>query len=306
MSDASIQVTAEQLNNAEALLISKETEITELRNQLIQGESQFQSAAKEHQEVLAKLEAESKKNNELILQMTVMENIMLKREMELAKLKTDLYERISISRLPVFEGKNIAYNRWINGATEIFDNYTTLKDFQKRALVVESLKGPARDCFKEALNRQYGSLESTDQALERINTLKLTLKSDFNSFIQQIRPSIKLIAGDNNMLVIAMLRKQVDPEIRKYVPKVANESFEEHEKRLKAHMNDSQAKFTSHFSRSNNMDIESFRSPIQVENDYAVAAAQYAPYSRQRQHVNNYQRNPFQCYNSRTTERTLQ
>ncbi|OMJ11485.1 hypothetical protein AYI69_g9808, partial [Smittium culicis] len=46
---------------------NKETEITELRNQLIQGESQFQSAAEEHQEVLAKLEAESKKNNELIL-----------------------------------------------------------------------------------------------------------------------------------------------------------------------------------------------------------------------------------------------
>ncbi|OMJ22361.1 hypothetical protein AYI70_g2923 [Smittium culicis] len=311
MSDASIQVTSEQLNNAEALLISKETEITELRNQLIQ-------------------EAESKKNNDLILQMTVMENTMLKREMELVKLKAELYERISvlqsgtathelaagtsgnaikqISRLPVFEGKTIAYNRWINGVTEIFENYTTLKDFQKRALVVESLKGPARDwydaepdsnvadwnSFKEALNRQYGSLESTDQALERIDMLKLTMKTDLNSFIQQIRPSIKLIAGDNNTLAIAMLRKQVDTEIRKYVPKVANESFEEHEKRLKVHMNDSQAKFTSHSSRSNSMEIESFSAPIQVENDYAVAAAQYAPYNRQRQHVTNYQRNPFQ------------
>ncbi|OMJ15355.1 hypothetical protein AYI70_g7330, partial [Smittium culicis] len=148
MSDASIQVTSEKLNNAEALLISKETEITELRNQLIQ-------------------EAESKKNNELILQMTVMENTMLKREMELVKLKAELYERISvlqsgtathdlsagasgnsikqISRVPVFEGKTFAYNRWINGVTEIFENYTTLKDFQKRELVVESLKGPARD-----------------------------------------------------------------------------------------------------------------------------------------------------------------
>ncbi|OMJ15813.1 hypothetical protein AYI70_g7012, partial [Smittium culicis] len=96
MSDVSIQGTAEQLSTAEALLTSKETEITELRNQLIQGESQFQSAAEEHQEVLAKLEAESKKNNELILQMTVMENTMLKREMELVKLKAELYERISI------------------------------------------------------------------------------------------------------------------------------------------------------------------------------------------------------------------
>ncbi|OMJ10504.1 hypothetical protein AYI70_g10286, partial [Smittium culicis] len=288
MSSNSIQLTAEQLSNAESLLTSKEAEIIKLRNQLIQGESQFQSAADEHQDVLTKLEklselfeSESKKNSELVMKMTVMENTMLKREMELVKLKAKLYERISslqsgntfhfptldaganavkhISRLLVFEGKTIAFSRWINGVTEIFDNYQMLKDFQKTALVVESLKGPARDWydaepdsnvadwrnFKEALNRQYGSLESTDQALERIDTLKLTMKSDFNSFIQQIRPSIKLIAGDNNTLAIAMLRKQVDPEIRKYVPKVANESFEEHEKRLKAHMNDSQAKFTS-------------------------------------------------------------
>ncbi|OMJ14297.1 Transposon Ty3-I Gag-Pol polyprotein, partial [Smittium culicis] len=323
--------------NAESLLSSKEAEITELRNQLIQGESQFQSAAEEHHDVLAKLdnfrellETESKKNAELVMQMTAMENTMLKREMELVKLKAELYERISvlqsgsalngpgvdasgnavkqISRLPVFEGKTIAFNRWINGVTEIFENYPMLKDFQKRALVVESLKGPARDwydaepdsnvanwnSFKEALNRQYGSLESTDQALERIDTLKLTMKSDFNSFIQQIRPSIKLIAGDNNTLAIAMLRKQVDPDIRKYVPKVANESFEEHEKRLKAHMHDSQAKFTSYSSRSNNMDIDSLSAPIQVDSDYAVAAAQYAPFNRQRQLATNYQRNPFQ------------
>ncbi|OLY78894.1 hypothetical protein AYI68_g7045, partial [Smittium mucronatum] len=70
--EQSIQVTAEQLNNAEALLANKEAEITELRKQLIQGESQFQNAAEEHQEVLANmellksiLESESKKNTEL-------------------------------------------------------------------------------------------------------------------------------------------------------------------------------------------------------------------------------------------------
>ncbi|PVU86781.1 hypothetical protein BB561_006559 [Smittium simulii] len=332
-----IHLTAEQLSNAEALLSSKESEITELRNQIIQGESQFQSAAEEHQDVLAKLDnlrellgAESKNNADLVMQMTVMENNMLKREMELVKLKAELYEKISIlqsgsasngsavdssnkavkqiSRVPAFEGKAIAFNRWINGITEIFDNYPMLKDFQKRALVVEALKGSARDwydaepdsnvanwCnFKEALNRQYGSLESTDLALERIDTLKLTMKSDFNSFIQQIRPSIKLIANDNNTLAIAMLRKQVDPDIRKYVPKVANESFEEHEMRLKAHMHDSQAKFTSYSSRSNNMDIDVISAPIQVDNNYAIAAAQYSPFNRHRQPANNYQKNPFQ------------
>ncbi|PVU93923.1 hypothetical protein BB561_002937 [Smittium simulii] len=144
------------------------------------------------------------------------------------------------------------------------------------------------------LIRNNGSLESTYLVLERIDTLKLSMKSDFNSFIQQIRLSIKLIANDNNTLAIAMLRKQVDPDIRKYVPKVANESFEEHEMRLKAHMHDSQAKFTSYSSRSNNMDIDVISAPIQVDNNYAIAAAQYSPFNRHRQPANNYQKNPFQ------------
>ncbi|PVU92504.1 hypothetical protein BB560_006052 [Smittium megazygosporum] len=262
--------------HAEALLINKEAEIYELRNQLMQGESQFQLAVKENQEVFEKLEAESKKKIQ--------------------------------KKLPVFAEKTITFNRLINGVTEIFENYPTLKDFQKRALVVESLKGPVRDWydaepdsnvanwdnFNDSLKRQYGSLESTDQALERIDALRLTLKSDSNSFIQQIRPSIKLIAGNNNILAIAMLRKQVDPEIRKYVPKATNESFEEHEKRLKAHMSDSQAKFTSYSSRSSNMDVDPITASIQADNNYAIVAAQYVPYNRQRQLGSNYQRNQFQ------------
>ncbi|OLY82312.1 hypothetical protein AYI68_g3569 [Smittium mucronatum] len=277
MDSNSTQVTAEQLNNAESLLASKKTEITKLRNQLIQGESQFQSAAEEHQDVLSRLEeinsayeSEVKNNAELNLQITTMDYVMLKRE-------------------------------WINGVTEIFDNYPSLKDFQKRALVVEALKGPARDwydaetdtsvsnriSFKEALSLQYGSLESTDQALERIDTLKLTMKSESNIFIQKIRPSIKLISGENDTLAIAILRKQVDLEIRKYFPKLANESFEEHEKHLKAHMYDSQAKFSSH--RSNFMDIGSYSAAIQSHNsEYAVTAAQYVNNNRRPQSTNYY------------------
>ncbi|OLY85486.1 hypothetical protein AYI68_g317 [Smittium mucronatum] len=90
------------------------------------------------------------------------------------------------------------------------------------------------------------------------------MKSDFNSFIQKIRPSIKLIAGDNNTLTIAMLRKQVDPEISKYVPKIVNESFESHEQQLKAHMQDSQAKFTTASNRSNGMEIDTYLAAVQT------------------------------------------
>ncbi|OMJ13460.1 hypothetical protein AYI70_g8478 [Smittium culicis] len=119
------------------------------------------------------------------------------------------------------------------------------------------------------------------------------MRSDFNSFVQQIRPSIKLIAGDNKTLAIAMLRKQIDPEIRKYVPNIANESFEAHEQRLKAHMQDSQARFNSNSSRSNGMDIDSYYALIQTSNDYAVSAAQYSSSNRRIQPQSYFQRNPF-------------
>ncbi|OMJ11621.1 hypothetical protein AYI70_g9605, partial [Smittium culicis] len=110
--------------------------------------------------------------------------------------------------------------------------------------------------------------------------------------IQQIRPSIKLISGDNDTPAIAILRKQVDPEIRKYVPNLADESFEEHEKHLKAHMYDSQAKFSSY--RSNVMEIDSYSAVIQSHNsEYPIAAAQHVNNNRRPQSTNHYQRNPF-------------
>ncbi|OMJ28970.1 hypothetical protein AYI69_g1539 [Smittium culicis] len=328
-----IHITAEQVNNAEELLINKEAEITELRTQLIQIESQFKDASDEHHLLINEYdkykvmyESESIKSAELESKIAQQENASLKREIEVAQIKAEYFRQISelsnnnsrvystndnsvniknVSKVPGFEGKSITFGRWIKGVNEIFENYPGLKDFQKRALVVESLKGPARDWydaepddnvkdwaeFKGALTRQYGSMESTDHALERIDTLRLTPSSDFNSFIQQIRPAIKVIALNNHTLAIAMLRKQTAPEIRKYIPKIYGETYEAHEQRLKSHMQDAQAKFTStHPGRSNNMDVDMMGAAMQFKNsnhyapqsaedhEYALAAAQYRNY----------------------------
>ncbi|OLY78283.1 hypothetical protein AYI68_g7669, partial [Smittium mucronatum] len=48
MSENSIKLTASQINNAEELLVSKETEIAKLRQQLIYGENSFNILAEEH------------------------------------------------------------------------------------------------------------------------------------------------------------------------------------------------------------------------------------------------------------------
>ncbi|OMJ11679.1 hypothetical protein AYI70_g9565 [Smittium culicis] len=278
----------------------------------------------------------------------MLEKSNLNRELEVAQIKTEYYRQISelienrtsdasscdrstniknVPKIPIFEGKSITFGRWLKGVKEIFENYPTLKDFQKRALVVESLKGPTRDWydaepddnvefwseFEIALSRQYGNMESTDHALERIDTVRLAKNSDFNSFIMQIRPAIKLIALNNHTLAIEMLRKQIAPDIRKYIPKVHGETYEAHEQRLKSHMQDSQAKFSGSQASRSNTDFEMIGAAMQYqgqnsyellerdENEYVMAAALYSRYpanSTIRTHQNRFNnsnnRNPFE------------
>ncbi|OLY85237.1 hypothetical protein AYI68_g572 [Smittium mucronatum] len=110
-------------------------------------------------------------------------------------------------------------------------------------------------------------MESNYQAPEYIETFKLTMFSDFKSFLQNIKISIKLIAGENNTIAISILRKKIDPEIRKYVPKIANESLEAQKQRLYARMQGSQVIFSSNPKKSNGMDVESYSTVIQAFND---------------------------------------
>ncbi|PVU96098.1 hypothetical protein BB560_005824 [Smittium megazygosporum] len=196
-----------------------------------------------------------------------------------------------IPRIPAFDGQPILFKRWISEVDELFANYPELTDFQKRILVVDSLKGEARswynaepdanisswDSIRKALAKQFGGTESISMALDKIYTLQLTEKSDFNSFIQQIRPSIKIVTGKNDNLEIVMLRKQIDPSIRKYLPEVANESLKQFENRLKAQLSEMQAKSVrAHNDRQSAMDIDRVVAAMKNEDgDYYAAAQLY-------------------------------
>ncbi|OMJ11250.1 hypothetical protein AYI70_g9849 [Smittium culicis] len=110
----------------------------------------------------------------------------------------------NIPKIPSFDAQLISSNQWIFGADELFTNYPGLSDFQKRILVVDSLKGEARnwydaepdgnidnwDNLRQSLSKQFGGAESLSMALDKIYTMRLTEKSDFNSFIHQIRQVI--------------------------------------------------------------------------------------------------------------------
>ncbi|OLY85148.1 hypothetical protein AYI68_g662 [Smittium mucronatum] len=276
-----IQITAEQVNNAEEILANKEKEIFELPAQLIQLESQFKDASDEHHQLINEhekyklmYETEFLKSTDLSIEVSMIEKSNLNRELEVAQIKKDYYRQISelndnrtshasscdrstniknLPKIPIFEGKSITFGRWLKGVKEIFENCPTLNDFQKRALVVESLKDPVRDW------------------------------------------------------------KQIAPDISKYIPKVHGETYEAHEQRLKSHMQDSKAKFSGSQANRSNMDVEMIGAAMQHQgqnryellerdgNEYMMAAAQYSRYpdnSTIRNHQNRFNnsnnRNPFQ------------
>ncbi|OLY85485.1 hypothetical protein AYI68_g316 [Smittium mucronatum] len=102
------------------------------------------------------------------MEVSMLEKSNLNRKIEVAQIKTEYYRQISelndsrtsddsscgrstkiknVPKIPIFEEKLITFGRWLKGVKEIFENYPKLNDFQKRALVVESLKGSARYCY---------------------------------------------------------------------------------------------------------------------------------------------------------------
>ncbi|OMJ12783.1 Retrovirus-related Pol polyprotein from transposon [Smittium culicis] len=110
--------------------------------------------------------------------------------------------------------------------------------------------------------------------------MTLTSRSDFNTFIQKIRPVIQLVAKTDSTLSVAMLRQQVDSEIRRFLPEIQNESFASFEQRLKLQFQELQTKSTSRSNAvyrptdiSTSMDLDTISAPIRRTNNYSRPAS---------------------------------
>ncbi|OMJ09212.1 hypothetical protein AYI70_g2803 [Smittium culicis] len=189
--------------------------------------------------------------------------------------------------------------------------YLVYDDSQSSILVDDSLKGEARSWYddesdpkldnceslSQELSKQFDDAESLRMALDKFYTMRLTDKSEFNSFIQQVRPAIKIVTGDNSKLAIVMLRKQIEQSIRKYLPEIANETFEEFEefeKRLKAQITEIQSEpARMNVDRQISMEIDPIVASIKPDQNITISAAQYTP------QYNN-------CYDTETTRFSAQ
>ncbi|PVU85643.1 hypothetical protein BB561_006918 [Smittium simulii] len=213
-----------------------------------------------------------------------------------------------VPKVPEFHGSIVGFPRWISWVSDLFDNYSQLTDFSKRLMVTDSLKGEARSWFdaepdsstiswaamKDALLRQYGGTNSISNALNTISALKLTSRSDFNSFIQRIRPAIQLVTKSDDTLArirpaiqlvtksddtlaVAMLRQQIDSDIRRYLPEIQNETFTAFELRLRLQFQELQSKSGTtsvvHYPTSSTaMNLDTISAPIRRFNSSMVSS----------------------------------
>ncbi|PVU91410.1 hypothetical protein BB561_004410 [Smittium simulii] len=162
----------------------------------------------------------------------------------------------AMPKIPEFRGKPVGFPRWISWVSDLFTDYPQLTDFNRRMMVVDSLKEEARawydaepdssttswEALKNALLCQYGGTNSITNALQTISSMTLTRQSDFSNFIQRIRPAIQLVAKSDSTLSVAMLRQQVDSDIRRFIPEIQNKTYTSFEQRLRLQLQELQIK----------------------------------------------------------------
>ncbi|PVU89099.1 hypothetical protein BB560_006318, partial [Smittium megazygosporum] len=300
-----VQVAAGLMQEAELSYANVVAENEQLKAQLATAEAQYNQLAADleaakkrckklnidNAELKDKFEQEVRSKTELFMRYQEESNQILLREKELAVKEAEFYKlqltsasnprtspTMPIPKIPEFHGSTVGFPRWVSLVTDLFDNYPQLSDFNKRMMVVDALKGEARNWYdaepdasttswvslKDALLRQYGGTNSISNALNTIKALKLTSKSDFNNFIQRIRPAIKLVTKDDDNLAVALIRQQIHFDIRRYLPEQTNESFESFEQRLRRQFEVLQGKPGPYLQMSENvpMDLDVISAPI--------------------------------------------
>ncbi|OMJ11737.1 hypothetical protein AYI69_g9721 [Smittium culicis] len=174
MNDNTMHVSAGQLQEAEMSYTNLVAENEQLKTQLAAAESQYNKLAAENEtlqehnlkitsentELKSQCEAEVKSKTEMFMQYQQEKLEIVTREKQLAEKEADLYRRqVEIAsrpapttyasspkmpKIPEFRGSTIGFTRWISWVSDLFENYPQLTDFNRRMMVVESLKEEAR------------------------------------------------------------------------------------------------------------------------------------------------------------------
>ncbi|PVV04724.1 hypothetical protein BB560_000763, partial [Smittium megazygosporum] len=244
MSDVPVSVPASKILEAEFNFASLISDNELLKAQLIAPESQYNQlateleASKKRDKKLAtevtdlklKLEIESKANAEMMIQFHKEKMELLNREKLLAQNEAEFYRKqldfvnrpvattnhapLAVPKIPEFNGSAIGFSHWIKWIDDLFNNYPHLTDFNKRIMVVDALKADARNWYDAEPDTsttswpQYGGSNSLDAALETIEKMYLSVRSDYNTFIQRIRPAIQQHANETFAMFEQRLRSQ--------------------------------------------------------------------------------------------------
>ncbi|OMJ09667.1 hypothetical protein AYI70_g10798 [Smittium culicis] len=193
-----------------------------------------------------------------------------RRQVEIASRTKNVASSLSAStpkmpKIPEFRGSSIGFTGWISWISDLFENYQQLTDFNRRMMVVESLKEEARAWHDAEPDSSTTSWEALKNALLR-----------------------HYVAKSENTLSIAMLRQQIDSDIRRFLPEIQNETFASFEQRLKIQFQELQTKSASRSNTvyrpaeiSTSMDLDTISAPIRRTNNYSrpVSPSAFRPRS---------------------------
>ncbi|OLY78244.1 hypothetical protein AYI68_g7713 [Smittium mucronatum] len=181
---------------------------------------------------------------------------------------------------------------------EIFLN-SMLTELNQCMIVVDSLKREVRSWYnaepdsstttwpalKDALLLQYGGTNYISNTLTTVASMKLNARSEFSTFVQRIQLSIQLIAMGENSLAVAIIRHQIDSDIRQYPPEIRDELLSYFDQLLRLQLQEMQSKPSSivSFQSSNNnnaIDFDTISAIIRRQPQFSRTAISFSTRSR--------------------------
>ncbi|OMJ10796.1 Retrovirus-related Pol polyprotein from transposon [Smittium culicis] len=148
--------------------------------------------------------------------------------------------------LPSFEGNPLKFQRLISNVDDYFIEYSYITNFERKHLVVSALTKKAKEWYSStndtevstwdnlyhSLKKEYRNEITYIEAINIINTVRLTIKSKYSDFINKIRPSVAVMSKGDAEFSITLIMDCIEKEIKMFLPILPKETIQNFENRL--------------------------------------------------------------------------
>ncbi|OMJ28439.1 hypothetical protein AYI69_g2087 [Smittium culicis] len=134
--------------------------------------------------------------------------------------------------LPTFEVNPLKFQRWTANVEDYFAEYSYITHFESNYLVVSALTKKAKEWYNStndaevntwenlyySLKKEYKNEIKYIEAINIINTVRLTRKSKYSDFIYKIRPVDAVMSKGGAEFSIPLIIDCIEKEIKMFLP----------------------------------------------------------------------------------------